>query len=191
MNPFSVGALLLSSLISASNCHVEQEHQPLLPDKVLIGYASHNYTNVINSVIEDGVNIVIWAFVDVRSIEPVFTIDRELTGSSTIRTNLDIDAVTSTIDQLNDNGHSHVLHLSSIGGWNGKHLDENISPTQWYETWKSSFSGVFHGIDWDLEGNDDLTSEDNVFSVECLEMMGEISQLFKEGEFVDIPVDVL
>ena len=40
--------------------------------------------------------------------------------------------------------------------------------------------GLFDGLDWDLEGNDDLTSPWNVFSVACLNLAGEFSAKLKE-----------
>lgn len=43
------------------------------------------------------------------------------------------------------------------------------------------------GIDWDIEGNDDLSSEYNTFTVDCLDLMGVFSQLAKnDGYFVSL-----
>lgn len=41
---------------------------------------------------------------------------------------------------------------------------------------------MFHGIDWDLEGNDDLNSPYNYFTKDCLDKMGQISHLMKQGK---------
>ena len=56
------------------------------------------------------------------------------------------------------------------------HLDNKCSAKEWYNTWKKELGGIFHGIDWDLEGHDDLRSPTNKFSLECLDKMGRISQ---------------
>lgn len=44
----------------------------------------------------------------------------------------------------------------------------------------------FDGFDWDIEGNDDEESPYNQFTVACLDLMGEMSQLAKvrDGYFV-------
>ena len=60
-----------------------------------------------------------------------------------------------------------------------------ITAQEWYSIWKNSIaSSIFHGIDWDLEGNDNLTSINNVFTVECLDKMGNISTLMKNDGYV-------
>ena len=93
-----------------------------------------------------------------------------------------LDMIKELIAELDENGYSHVVHLVSFGGWNGPHLDPSLSATDWYAGWTDSIAGeIFHGIDWDLEGHDDLVSPTNVFTVECLEKMGRISQKMKAG----------
>lgn len=181
-----------------------------LPHHVLIGYAFSNYTNVRAAVMEDGVNVVIWAFMDIRSsdkgvdmVDPDVSLvarrdlenmnDEQVEGNTQhhhqqstaqIKTNLDLNAISSLIQELNTSGYSNTVHLLSFGGWNGPHLDSNLSANEWYSTWRESIaSSIFHGIDWDLEGNDDLGSEENVFTLDCLEKMGAISKLMKEGEW--------
>ncbi|KAL7509575.1 hypothetical protein ACHAWX_000765, partial [Stephanocyclus meneghinianus] len=94
-------------------------------------------------------------------------------------------AIESVIQQLNNYGYSRVLHLVSVGGWNSPHLDESLSPVEWFAVWKSSvLSKLFHGVDWDLEGNDFFDSKDNVFTVQCLKKMGEISRMLKEEGYI-------
>jgi hypothetical protein len=183
--------LVVLSTIPLINCHAAHDDVSSvhpLPSKVLMGYASSNYTNVINAVKDDLVNVVIWAFADIRTDDSDFATatHRDLShlSSAAIVTNLNLTAVKSTIEHLNDNGYS-IHHLVSVGGWNGHHLDTQISASLWMDMWQSSeLSDIFHGIDWDLEGSDDLTSEENVFTVDCLDKMGEISRLMKQGEFI-------
>lgn len=157
-----------------------------LPAKVLVGYASQNHTNVIDAVIQDGVNVVIWAFIEIRPDDLILSTHRHrsMQSSASIVTNLDLTAVNSTIHQLNDAGYP-IPHLVSLGGWNGRHLDARISSLLWMETWHSSgLSNIFDGIDWDFEGSDDLESEKNVFDLDCLEKMGEISQIMKQSKLL-------
>eukprot|EP00804_Cyclotella_cryptica_P024447 CCRYP_019268-RA/>CCRYP_019268-RA protein AED:0.00 eAED:0.00 QI:246/1/1/1/0.5/0.33/3/786/430 len=231
---FTRAVLVILLKIYRANCHdavqevsalrrpsLETGQQRKLPRKVLIGYASSNYTNVLNAVMEDGVNVVIWAFMDVRSTgvhaspssateirdlsrmqsqgdAGANTLVRKLiqlraqssqsymeSTNATITTNLDFNAIASVIQQLNAFGYSRVLHLVSVGGWNSPHLDESLSPTEWFAVWKSSvLSQLFQGIDWDFEGNDVLDSKENVFTVQCLNKMGEISRLLKEEGYI-------
>jgi len=179
-----------------------------IPEKVLIGYASHNYDNVRKAVMEDGVNIVIWAFIEIvssgdGSVEEIkvgegdyhqptlMSRQRALNNNSTrprgeVRTGLDLESIKRLMEELDAKGYSHVLHLASFGGWNGPHLDQSLDAEEWYMAWeKSAASDTFHGVDWDLEGNDEVTSANNVFTLDCLDKMGEISRLMvKEGYVV-------
>ncbi|KAL7530946.1 hypothetical protein ACHAWF_003566 [Thalassiosira exigua] len=166
-----------------------------LPQKVLIGYASHNLENVRKAVIEDGVNVVIWAFMDIVAVDEAEKIHitaplspRHLDKNeklTRVRTGLDIRKIKGLIAKLDNDGHYRVVHLVSFGGWDGYHLDPSLTAQEWYSGWKSSIaSDIFHGIDWDYEGNDDMKSEMNVFTVDCLEKMGEISRMMKNDGYV-------
>jgi beta-glucosidase len=161
-----------------------------LPSKVLIGYASsNNHNRVIQSVVEDG---VIWAFVGFAPAQDyvvtdesiLLTRNRYLQSTTTYLSanNLNLTAIRQTISHLNDRDFN-IVHLASIGGWNGRHLPSSMTAYQFMEQWHiSGLASVFHGIDWDFEGNDDLGSDENAFTVDCLEKMGEISRLMKRGE---------
>ena len=72
-----------------------------------------------------------------------------------------------------------------MGGWNGPHLDSFFStPEQWYGAWKALAGSVFHGMDMDWEGNDDLSSPNNYLSVEELDLMGEVFRLAKKDGYI-------
>ena len=164
-----------------------------LPAKVLIGYGSD--CDAVHRAIYDGVNIVIWSFLDVTvspdrdDVSPVRRLDDEsaLTDLSlsqrrtTVSTNLNLTAIRDLIDELDHSGFDDVLHFASVGGWNGAHLNAAITAHEWYLTFNESVGDVFDGIDWDLEGNDRMSSSENFFALECLDKMGEISRLAKEG----------
>jgi hypothetical protein len=132
--------------------------------------------------VEHGVNVVIWSFFHVATRQsdfPVSTVRRRLEQSAIVETPLDLDCVRREINYLNQVYGDTVVHLASFGGWNAKHLDGGYSSKEIYEAWNDL--EVFDGIDWDLEGNDDLKSPYNHFSLDCLDNMGEISELAHNG----------
>ncbi|KAL3827356.1 hypothetical protein ACHAXA_003090 [Cyclostephanos tholiformis] len=156
-----------------------------------MGYATgRDYDRVVDAVILDGVNVVIWSFIEVVAMKS--DSDEDENGNSTggvvgyVNTNLNLSRIASLIRDLDASGHSDVIHLTSIGGWNGPHLSSNQSANDWYAIWTASdASRIFHGIDWDLEGNDDRSNPNNYFTLDCLDAMINISRLMKEnGYFV-------
>jgi hypothetical protein len=157
-----------------------------LPERVLIGYGSD--CDAVRRAVQDGVNVVIWAFMDIVSSEllPPSKISQPRVlhpVSGQVVTDLDLPAIRDLIDELSRSGYDDVVHLVSFGGWNGPHLDPNLSADEWYSVWKGQVGGFFHGIDWDLEGNDRLESVNNYFTLDCLDKMGEISRMAKEDGF--------
>lgn len=161
-----------------------------LPDTILLGYATRcDYEKVKRSVVQ-GVNVVAWAFFNMpsdfeRACVAVSGPNQEESGDFMLQegldTGFDIPCIRRLIQSLDDEGYDDIVHLTSIGGWNGPHLDPNLSADAWYERWKKLCGSTFHGLDWDLEGNDDLKSPYNVFTKDCLDKMGEISRLAKKG----------
>ncbi|CAJ1936537.1 unnamed protein product [Cylindrotheca closterium] len=147
-----------------------------LPEKVLIGYATDCNEKVAKSIAA-GVNVVVWSFME---------ISKEIsTGEIIITENsLNFDNIRQLISKLDTEGYQDTLHLVSFGGWNGPHLDTSLTAKQWYEIWKNHVGDIFDGIDWDLEGHDNLDSPTNTFSVECLNLMGDISRLANEDGYI-------
>jgi Glycosyl hydrolase family 1 len=178
---------------------VQMRSPKQLPAKVLIGYGSD--CDAVRQAVHDGVNIVIWSFVDVVRVDfASYTSTRnhfrnlvlgvlegeDLQSVYTISTTLNLTAVRSLIFDLHMSGYGDVLHFASVGGWNGAHIDTSIPSSQWYSVFTELVGDIFDGIDWDLEGNDILTSPLNVFTLECLTHMGAISQLVKQGKFLSL-----
>ena len=61
-----------------------------------------------------------------------------------------------------------TTHLISIGGWDAPHLPEGFSGEELFgafSSWNAALPRPFDGFDWDLEGNDDPESPNNLFSV--------------------------
>jgi chitinase len=149
-----------------------------LPEKLLIGYAN-NCDEKVASAVKDGVNVVVWAFLELRKAQ-------DDDGDLIPVTSLDLEQVQNMIRRLDDQGYGDTVHLISFGGWNGPHLEttNGITPEEWYRVWEQHVGHIFHGIDWDIEGHDDLESPTNVFSRDCLEFVGQISQLAKKDGYI-------
>ena len=87
-------------------------------------------------------------------------------------------------------------HLISVGGWNAPHPSPSVaSADKWYAVWdewnrgaaKAGLPGGFDGIDWDLEGNDNRSSEWNTFKPDALRLVADISTRAKAaGRLVTI-----
>ena len=176
--------LLLQRIIAITSAPSLKIRQ--LPNRVLIGYTSgHNYTKVKQSIVNDGVNVVIWSFIDIVATPTTPNNTTLSSHNGHIRTNLDLQTIATFINQLDNDGYSNIIHLTTFGGWNGPHLDTTLSAQQWYTIWQySNVSKIFHGIDFDLEGNDNLTSTNNVFTIDCLNLMGSISTLMNENGYI-------
>jgi len=195
---FFANAMPLSSALPTnghSRSSQRRSGRPL-PEKLLIGYG--NDLEKIRRAVESGVNVVIWAFVDIVSTTA------DTLGEATnphdcdtaterqarqgqceykakIKTDLDLASVRKLIAELDEDGYEDTVHLGSFGGWRGPHLDPNLSASEWYAAFKEHLGDTFHGCDWDLEGHDDLDSPTNCFTVDCLNKLGEISRMMKAG----------
>ncbi|KAL3768369.1 hypothetical protein ACHAW5_005207 [Stephanodiscus triporus] len=167
---------------SSSSSSSSRPARRALPEKVLVGYASGRYLDKVrDAVVLDGVNVVIWSFVEVIDESD----DPPTVRSSLGTADLDLVRIRSLIRELDGSGFSHVVHLASLGGWNGPHLRRGTSAVDWMAAWTASdASGIFHGIDWDFEGNDVRSSPDNYFDLDLLDAMGGISRLMKEDGYV-------
>lgn len=164
-----------------------------IPGKVLMGYGSHCET--VWQAVHDGVNIVTWSFFDVRAVNCSHVVgDIGLSNSScraAISTTLYLNEVRRLIVELRQTGFHDVLHFVSVGGWNGPHLDPKVSAFEWYRIFNMEVGDIFDGIDWDLEGNDQMESPYNEFTLEVLNKMGEISRMAKTGTLVCRAVKII
>lgn len=161
----------------------------LLPSEALIiGYANWSQCDdkIIHAV-RDGVNVVIWFSINL--------IRDSRSGLPSIQGGPDMDCVASKIQQIRllPNG-NQVVHLISIGGWNSPHPDTSNAPEAVFkalDNWNrhiisrpdKGFYG-FDGFDWDIEGNDDVDSQYNHFTKNCLDAMGIIAQCAKRSGYI-------
>lgn len=155
-----------------------------LPEKLIVGYAGYPRCNekLIQSA-KNGVNVMIWFAIDL--------LHNYTTGQPYINGGPDPDCVYETAKMLKEL-QLETIHLISIGGWGAPHPDTSSTAEQYFAEWKrwnnevirkSDFSG-YDGIDWDIEGTDVVSNERNEFKVTTLELMGRLSQLFKQDGYI-------
>jgi len=194
-------AFAITDIPPSYHHHRHEQHEPSvppkrgLPDKVLIGYAT-SCDEKVTQAVRNGVNVVIWSFIEIHSTTSSNLHDGDDVGDSgeedkeedtvILKWNsLDATRIRRHIHDLDEEGYSDTIHLVSFGGWNGPHLDTRISCERWFKTWRGMADDIgFHGIDWDLEGHDDIHSPTNHFSVDCLNRMGCISRMAKEEGYI-------
>ena len=158
---------------------------PELPKKLKIGYASWGECDEkIYEAVQNGLNVIIWFSVDMAANEdntkPIF------------KRGPNYEDVGKMIKRFKDNNYS-VINLLSIGGWNSPHVNTNFTAEEYFQEWinfndkitnkENDFYG-FDGIDWDIEGHDNMNSSINHFTYKELEIMGEFSKLLKNEGYI-------
>jgi hypothetical protein len=156
----------------------------MLPRKIILGYCNWSQADEqVLTAVRNGVNVIVWFSVNIsKNKEGKCVIDGAVP---------DLDKVAALATTMREEG-KEVTHLMSIGGWNSPHPDTAFSSKVMFETldkWNKHTASTndwpgFDGFDWDVEGNDDFDSPHNEFSVQCLDTMGELSQLLKRGGYV-------
>jgi hypothetical protein len=180
----SVLLVLLLSMVGSvdsvpqQSSFVRQQQQPKrpLPSKVIVGYTTARCqdhddddepdNDYVYTAVRQGVNVVIWAFY------PQFN----------------VSCLQRTIQELDQRGFDDTLHLTSLGGWNGPHLNASSQTTttadDFYQQWKQTVGDFVHGIDIDLEGNDQLSSPLNFMSTKELDRVGTLIELAKADGYI-------
>mmetsp|Transcript_15774 Transcript_15774/g.22533 ORF Transcript_15774/g.22533 Transcript_15774/m.22533 type:complete len:425 (+) Transcript_15774:51-1325(+) len=152
-----------------------------LPEKLLVGYTTNscqdlNDMSKVTRAVQEGVNVLIWAFIKLVPDENGTKV-RVDGGPNLIHFEL-------YKQQLVELGHMDVIHLVSFGGWNGPHLPSGYDGKDLFyafHNWNTpNGCKLFDGIDWDLEGEDNLQGKNNLFTLECLEQVEKVSQLAKK-----------
>ena len=156
-----------------------------LPEHICVGYANwHQSDDSIVDAVRRGVNVVIWFSIDLI---------KNRDGKAAVQRGPNMDEVARLVAKIRDLN-LECVHLMSIGGWNAPHPDATLKAEEVFEAldeWNRKtcarpqlgFYG-FDGFDWDVEGNDDFDSRYNEFSVECLDLMGKVSQLAKQRGYI-------
>lgn len=188
LNVFSLSVLAMTTSTNNNYSSVSLPRRHL-PDKLLVSYTTQCSPKVIRAV-RDGVNVVIWAFcemqVTVTTEEDEESTDNNHNNRKVARciSRFDRECAKAMVAELDSEGFQDTIHLVSFGGWNGPHLPDELTADEMYRAWKESFGDIFHGVDFDLEGHDDLNSPTNVFSIQCLDNMGKFSQLAKQDGYI-------
>lgn len=158
-----------------------------LSSKLIIGYANWNQCDEkIVSAVKDGVNVVIWFAINLST---------DSSGDPVISNGPDWNCVAQKVATIRElPGCEDTVHLISVGGWNAPHPDLSKPVQEVYNHWDwwnrkiiarpdIGFFG-FDGLDWDIEGHDDVQHENNHFAVECLDFIGQFSQLAKRDGYI-------
>jgi hypothetical protein len=148
---------------------------------LIVGYMNYGECDDrVDQAIKDGVNVVIW-----------FSLELENRGEPLITSAVSPVCVQTAVQRLKDAGLS-AAHLISVGGWGVPHPDTAFSGADWYKQfnrWNNAASGPgfengFDGIDWDLEGADDQSSDINNFTVDKIKLIADFSKLAKKDGFI-------
>ena len=128
------------------------------------------------TAVENGVNVVIWFAVNLVA-------DSE-TGKATLSGGPNRTCVEEKQAKLDSNGYGDVVHLISVGGWDAAHPDTSFSAEQYFEAFEAFSDGLYAGLDWDLEGNDNESSPNNFFTADCINLIGDLSTLLHDAGYV-------
>ena len=148
---------------------------------LIVGYMNYGECDDrVDQAIKDGVNVVIW-----------FSLQLENRGEPLITSAVSPVCVQTAVKRLKDAG-LNAVHMISVGGWGVPHPDTAFSGAEWYKQFKrwnnaasaEGFENGFDGIDWDLEGADDKSSEMNNFTVDKIKLIAEFSKLAKADGFL-------
>lgn len=156
-----------------------------LPSGALIaGYATVCDEGVLRAA-RNGVNLIYW-FASSLSFNAT-------TGKPFVSYGgPDLDCIANVSLILRNEGLS-TAHLMTVGGWDAPHPDTRAPPGEVYAAWlewqhsvvsRPGLEGGFDGIDWDLEGNDDVNSTNNFVTTDVLELIGELSAAAHRDNFV-------
>ncbi|OEU18176.1 beta-glucosidase [Fragilariopsis cylindrus CCMP1102] len=170
-----------------------------LPEKIIVGYATQ-CTEKVEQAVRDGVNVVIWSFVEIivdgnkdKDNDTVTekehsTVNKKAANAyAKCISHFNRDCAKQMINKLDSEGYDDTVHLVSFGGWNGPHLPDELDVYDMYKSFQdfnTYCDNIFHGIDWDLEGHDRLDHSTNLFSIDCLNNMGIFSQLASNDGYI-------
>jgi chitinase len=153
-----------------------------LPEKLIIGYCNWGQADEkILTAVRQGVNVVIWFSINL--------VTDSASGSASVEDSPgpNMNEVANIIDTIKSEG-IQCVHLISIGGWNSPHPTIEHSAEEVFaamQEWNEKLPfGGFDGFDWDVEGNDDPTSQYNTFKTQTLHLIGRISVLAKQSGYI-------
>jgi len=162
-------------------------HRSLPQGPLIVGYANWNECDPkIITEVNSGVNVVIWFALNLLETSSNNTNVPSIEGGP------NITCVRHTVAKLKDAG-LETTHLISVGGWDAPRPSTSFSPQEWFDAWHKWNTGLyqgpdglglFDGLDWDLEGADNLISKSSYFNMKTLELAGHMSQLLKKAGYL-------
>jgi len=159
--------IIIKMLYSSQETEQCQPIRRTLPSsRLIIAYAtdrSLREDKIVRACCEHGVNIIIWAFTH-------FEFD-DFSNEKKINPTFDLKNAERTIKRIRKEKDTQVIHLTSIGGWNGPHPSTRIDGVSWFKIWEKWNNNIFDGIDWDLEGHDDPSVPTTILDDSILNLM--------------------
>ena len=152
----------------------------------------------VTRAVVDGVNVVFWfgMGMDVN----------ETTGKPQFTTGFNKECFVRVYSNLAAAGIAGTTHMITYGGWNSPRWPRTgHSGEEWFAAWEDWNRGVvqelqltigggpedglrdfdgFDGLDWDMEGNDDVASERNDLDLSTLDLFGALSVAMKRGGYL-------
>ena len=141
---------------------------------IVIGYAHDPASGKAERAIHDGADVVIWSFLHF-DLAPAGGRGEDGGGGGRGRIRTDLDL--SEIRRLRDR-YEKVVFLAAFGGWNGPHPPNELTGKEWCDVfveYNEGLDGIFDGIDFDWEGNDDLSSATARFTLKTLDIMADLA----------------
>lgn len=167
-------ALIAWLLIAAVDAALPNDRT--LPENLIVGYANWNECDdKLVTAVEDGVNVLIWFAINLLA--------NETTGEPIVTGGPNLTCVKRVQAEIRAKN-LPTIHLISVGGWDAPHPNTSNPVSSVYANWVAWNDEVFDGFDWDIEGNDDINSPNNILTLEALQLMGEMSQMAKRDGFV-------
>jgi hypothetical protein len=171
----SLRALLAAAAVAAAAAASAAPRA--LPRAVIGGYSSwgHCGDDVARAAIS-GVNVIYWFAINLAPSPK----------------GLDLDCIANVSATLQSLG-LPTTHMVTVGGWDAPHPLNYTSAADMYAEWKSWNENVvarpglptgFDGVDWDLEGADNVNSSSNVMTPHTLDLVGGFSQLAKADGYL-------
>lgn len=168
-----------------------------LPEKLIVAY-THNKCETLKEMdkvtraVQEGVNVLIWVFIRFDITEDKVTENNDKLKGVKVIIGQDVNNFRQYKQKLVSMGFGNIKHLTAFGGWNGNHLPAGFSAENLYEAFQEfnlqffseDNTPLFDGINWDLEGHNNLQSPTNVFSKECLDQMVDFTKLAREDGYI-------
>lgn len=183
MGLLTVRSLALAGVVAQG---ISQRTKRFLPAGSLnMGYVGGdcNETVIINAT-QSGLNVLFWFAINL--------IADPSSGEPAVSGGPDLDCVARVAGQLAALN-LPTTHMITVGGWDAPHPDTTYPPAAMYAAWKRwneqtvARPGLpfgFDGIDWDMEGYDDPANPNNNFTVECLDLVGQFSQMAQSDGYI-------